>query len=120
LTAREVHPLVETDWGVLSRPRDRKKSQGRGTEDSRRVRLGFPRYGDLTRFVLSAGFEEIKKPGALGVGGHGGLNFERQGESVAALLRGDFGGSAGADRVQKGEYFQLERLAGGYFGLGEA
>jgi len=48
-------------------------------------------------FLLSAGFEEIKKPGALGVGGHGGLNFERQGESVAALLRGDFGGPAGAD-----------------------
>ena len=43
----------------------------------------------MLRKTLSAWREEVLEAGAGGVGGHGGLDFEGEGEGFAALAGGD-------------------------------
>ena len=64
--------------------------------------------------------EKVSEPGAGGVGSHRRLNFQREGEGVAALASGDLRGAAGAHGVEEGLDFEAERLAGGDFWFGEA
>ena len=84
-----------------------------------------PRAGDRVKvssltFALRAGIEEIFKPGALGMGGHRGLNLQRQSQRVAALASGHLRLAAGADGFQERSNLQPQRLAGRDGWLGEA
>src|SRR6202012_4425969 len=75
----------------------------------------------MARLSACAGLalEEVPKTGASRVRGHDRLNFERERECGAPLLRGDFGRTASAYGIEKSEEFQTERFGGHDFGLGK-